>query len=106
VVAITPGFRTSKHKRHVVTRIIAPAGGVPVEQRPPVPTFEERHDAKDAKREAKLARRAVNQKVKAAEAAIEKAALQARKTEKEISFLQKILESRRSQKKEAAAEQQ
>ncbi|OAA54521.1 ribosomal protein s17 [Niveomyces insectorum RCEF 264] len=41
VVAITPGWRTSRNKRHVVKRIIAPAQ-VPVEERPPVPTEAER----------------------------------------------------------------
>ena len=56
VVAITSGWRTSKNKRHVVQRIIAPAI-VPVEERPPVPTEEERMTAKLDKRAAKDERR-------------------------------------------------
>jgi small subunit ribosomal protein S17 len=56
VVAITPGWRTSKHKRHVVKHIIAPAG-VSIEDRPPVPTLEERIAAYEEKRKAKDERR-------------------------------------------------
>jgi len=56
IVAITPGWRTSKHKRHVVKRIIAPAQ-VPVEERNPVPTEGERWAAALAKRDAKVERR-------------------------------------------------
>jgi hypothetical protein len=55
-VAITPGWRTSQHKRHVVKHIIAPAA-VPVEERPPVPTEEERTKTREAKKEAKDERR-------------------------------------------------
>lgn len=57
VVAITPGWVTSQHKRHLVKHIIAP-NGVPVEQRPPIPTEEENWAAKEAKKAAKDARRA------------------------------------------------
>ncbi|KAJ4387999.1 hypothetical protein N0V93_008602 [Gnomoniopsis smithogilvyi] len=41
VVEIVSGWRTSKMKRFVVNRIIAPFGP-PIEERPPVPTPEER----------------------------------------------------------------
>jgi len=58
-VAIRPGWRSSKWKRHVVTRIIAPGSGVPIEDRPPVPTEDERCAVRDAKYAAKQARRAV-----------------------------------------------
>ena len=52
-----PGWRTSRHKRHVVKHIIAPFGR-PIEDRPPVPTLEERIAAVVEKRTAKLERRA------------------------------------------------
>jgi len=57
VVAITPGWRTSKSKRHVVKHIIAPAQ-VPIEERNPVPTEEERWADALARYEAKAARKA------------------------------------------------
>ncbi|SPO01309.1 related to ribosomal protein [Cephalotrichum gorgonifer] len=57
VVAITPGWRTSRTKRHVVKRIIAPAS-VPIEERPPVPTQDERIAAYEAKKSEKDRRRA------------------------------------------------
>lgn len=57
IVAITPGWRTSQHKRHVVKHIIAPAGGIPISERPPVPTEEERFAEALAWRAAKDARR-------------------------------------------------
>jgi small subunit ribosomal protein S17 len=41
VVSIVPGWRTSRHKRHVVNHIIAPYG-TPIEERAPIPTLEER----------------------------------------------------------------
>lgn len=41
MVEIVSGWRTSKRKRFVVNRIIAPFGP-PIEERPPVPTPEER----------------------------------------------------------------
>ncbi|KAK3904796.1 Phospholipid:diacylglycerol acyltransferase [Staphylotrichum tortipilum] len=58
VVAITPGWRSSKRKRHVVKHIIAPGSGVPIEERPPVPTEEERCIAREEKRAEKKERRA------------------------------------------------
>ncbi|KAH6890988.1 hypothetical protein B0T10DRAFT_484116 [Thelonectria olida] len=57
VVSIVPGWPTSQHKRHVVKHIIAPFGA-PVEERPPVPTLEERIVEREAKKAAKDERRA------------------------------------------------
>ncbi|CAM1503715.1 Fc.00g013060.m01.CDS01 [Cosmosporella sp. VM-42] len=57
VVSIVPGWPTSQHKRHVVKHIIAPYG-VPIEERPPVPSLEERIAERDAKKGAKDERRA------------------------------------------------
>ncbi|KAF6789333.1 ribosomal protein s17 [Colletotrichum sojae] len=56
VVSIVPGWRTSLRKRHVVKSIIAPYG-TPIEERPPVPTEEERLAVLIQKREAKENRR-------------------------------------------------
>ncbi|CAK7244496.1 MAG: hypothetical protein STHCBS139747_006037 [Sporothrix thermara] len=64
VVAISPGWRMSQHKRHVVKRIIAPAQ-IPVEERPPVPTEEERWAEAIAKRAAKDERRSLTKEAKA-----------------------------------------
>ena len=54
----------SQHKRHVVKRIIAPAQ-IPVEERPPVPTEEERWAEAIAKRAAKDERRSLTKEAKA-----------------------------------------
>ena len=64
VVAISPGWRTSRHKRYIVDRIISPAG-IPIEERPPVPTKEERWAEALAKRGAKDERRAVIKEARA-----------------------------------------
>ncbi|KAI0836126.1 nucleic acid-binding protein [Hypoxylon sp. FL0890] len=76
VVAITPTWRVSQHVRHVVKHIIAPCGD-PIEERPPVPTLEERLAEVAAKRAAKDERRAalreeqtkIREEMKAAEEA-------------------------------------
>jgi small subunit ribosomal protein S17 len=52
-----PGWPTSQHKRHLVKQIIAPYG-VPIEERPPIPTLEELIAVREAKKEAKDERRA------------------------------------------------
>ena len=52
-----PGWPTSQHKRHLVKKIIAPYG-VPIEERPPIPTLEELITVREAKKEAKDERRA------------------------------------------------
>jgi small subunit ribosomal protein S17 len=57
IVAIEPGWRVSKHVRHVVSRIIAPFGD-PIEARPPVPSREEREAERARKKAEKDARRA------------------------------------------------
>ncbi|KAJ6440864.1 WD repeat protein [Purpureocillium lavendulum] len=57
VVSIAPGWPTSKSKRHVIKQIIAPFGS-PIDQRPPVPTLEERIAEREAKKAAKDERRA------------------------------------------------
>ncbi|KAF3763735.1 nucleic acid-binding protein, partial [Cryphonectria parasitica EP155] len=56
VVEIVSGWRSSKRKRFVVNRIIAPFGP-PVEERPPVPTQQEREAAHAVKRGKKLERK-------------------------------------------------
>lgn len=61
VVRIAPGWRTSKHIRHVVTEIVAP-WGPPVEERPPIPKLEELTEEKRMKREAKLERKEARKK--------------------------------------------
>ncbi|KAM4057998.1 ribosomal protein [Hirsutella rhossiliensis] len=58
VISIVPGWPTSQHKRHVVKHIIAPYG-VPIEERPPVPTLEERITERETKKAAKDQRKAV-----------------------------------------------
>ncbi|KAI9707199.1 MAG: hypothetical protein M1836_000159 [Candelina mexicana] len=56
VVSIAPGWRTSKHVRHVVTSIIAPFGPA-IDERPPIPSEEERLAKRAEKRTAKDERR-------------------------------------------------
>ena len=56
VITIQPGWRTSKHVHHVVTSIIAPFG-TPIEERPPVPTEEERMREKVRRKAEKDARK-------------------------------------------------
>ncbi|KAF5019018.1 hypothetical protein F66182_8992 [Fusarium sp. NRRL 66182] len=57
VVSIVPGWPTSQHKRHVIKHIIAPYGS-PINERPPVPTLEERIADREVKKAAKDERRA------------------------------------------------
>ncbi|KAF4967088.1 hypothetical protein FSARC_5309 [Fusarium sarcochroum] len=57
VVSIAPGWPTSQHKRHVIKHIIAPYG-TPINERPPVPTLEERIADREAKKATKDERRA------------------------------------------------
>ena len=51
------GWRVSKTVRHVVKHIVKPAG-LPIEERPPIPTEEERVAKRDAAKAAKDQRRA------------------------------------------------
>ncbi|KAI1656127.1 nucleic acid-binding protein [Daldinia decipiens] len=73
VIAIQPSWRVSKHVRHVVKHIIAPYGP-PIEDRPSVPTLEERVAKRADKRAAKLERRALRREEQAREAAEEREA--------------------------------
>ncbi|QSZ28799.1 hypothetical protein DSL72_003304 [Monilinia vaccinii-corymbosi] len=52
VISISPGWRTSKTVRHVVSSIIAPFG-TPISERPPIPTAEERIAGRERKLMAK-----------------------------------------------------
>ncbi|KAH9904590.1 hypothetical protein F4778DRAFT_69982 [Xylariomycetidae sp. FL2044] len=72
VVAISPSWRESQHVRHVVKHIIAPYGE-PIEERPPVPTLEERVAERAAKRARKDERRDLIKLGQRTERAIEKA---------------------------------
>jgi small subunit ribosomal protein S17 len=72
IVSISSGWRTSKSKRHVVNRIIAP-WGPPIEDRPPVPTAEEREAAHAAERAKKVARKQLRAQAQAMERAVAKA---------------------------------
>ncbi|KAG6357892.1 hypothetical protein INS49_013775 [Diaporthe citri] len=72
IVSISSGWRTSKTKRHVVNRIIAP-WGPPIDERPPVPTPTEREAAHAADRAKKVARKQLRQRAEAMERAVAKA---------------------------------
>ncbi|KAG8162686.1 hypothetical protein KVR01_007164 [Diaporthe batatas] len=72
IVSISSGWRTSKTKRHIVNRIIAP-WGPPIDQRPAVPTPEEREAAHAAERAKKNARKQLRAQAEAMERAVEKA---------------------------------
>ncbi|TQV98315.1 hypothetical protein V2A60_007932 [Cordyceps javanica] len=61
VIAIAPGWPTSRHKRHVVKQIIAPYGE-PIESRPAVSSLDEIIAVRDAKKEAKDERRTLRKK--------------------------------------------
>lgn len=82
IVAIVSGWRTSKHKRHVVSRIIAP-WGPPLEERPRLPTLEEREAEHAAKRAKKVERKDLKRQTLAMEAAVAKA-------EKKISEIKSL----------------
>ncbi|KAH8779281.1 hypothetical protein BGZ57DRAFT_726763, partial [Hyaloscypha finlandica] len=56
VISISPGWRASKQVNHVVNSILAPFGE-PIENRPPVPTLEERLGMREEKRRAREERR-------------------------------------------------
>ncbi|KAI9147889.1 37S ribosomal protein S17 [Paramyrothecium foliicola] len=60
VVAIAPGWRTSKGKRHYVKQIIAPFRE-PLESRPPVLPLSELIDRYETKRAVKMDRKATRQ---------------------------------------------
>ncbi|KAI0381063.1 nucleic acid-binding protein [Hypomontagnella monticulosa] len=84
VVAITPSWRVSQHVRHVVKHIIAPYGE-PIDERPPIPTLEERLAEKTAKKAAKDERRAARREEEEKSRVEQTAAEKARKTLKASS---------------------
>lgn len=57
VVRIASGWHASKHISHVVTEIVSP-WGLPIDERPKIPSEEELLGARIAKKEAKMERRA------------------------------------------------
>ena len=56
IVSISPGWRTSKHVKHVVNSIIAPFGE-PIDARPPIPSREELIAEREAKKSKKAERK-------------------------------------------------
>ncbi|KAI1452965.1 nucleic acid-binding protein [Annulohypoxylon moriforme] len=78
IVAITPTWRVSQHVRHVVKHIIAPYGD-PIDERPPIPTLEERVAEAAAKRAAKDERRAFLKQIQSAVKDSEKIAAEVKK---------------------------
>lgn len=92
----------SKNKRHVVKRIIAPAQ-IPIEERPPIPTEEERWEEALAKRTEKVERRSV---IKAAEEAERLANITSKRELRKLAKKQAKLEAAEKEEsiKEAEAE--
>lgn len=79
---IVSGWRTSKKKRFVVNRIIAPFGP-PIDERPPVPTQHEREAEHAEWRAKKKARKALREKAEA----LERRAAKAERVTEEITRL-------------------
>ncbi|PFH54925.1 hypothetical protein XA68_11731 [Ophiocordyceps unilateralis] len=75
IVSIVPGWPTSRHKRHVIKQIIAPYG-TPIEQRPPVPTLEERITERQDRKAAKDRRRAARKQGHDSQAEMAKGGIQ------------------------------
>ena len=84
VVAISPGWRTSQHKRHVIKHIIKPSG-VPIEDRPPILSQEELSAEREAAQKEKQQRRALKREVEAAETALQRAERMVNVSRKEIA---------------------
>ncbi|POS82292.1 hypothetical protein EPUL_005950, partial [Erysiphe pulchra] len=61
IISISSGMRVSKTVRHTVENIIAPFG-TPIEDRPPIPTYEERRILQEQKRLWKLANKNTKRK--------------------------------------------
>lgn len=91
VVAITPGWRVSKTKRHVVKHIIAPGSGIPIEARPPIPTEEERHAERAARRAAKEQRRSIRKLAEQVETQLGITEIVLRKAKKEFALRARLL---------------
>jgi small subunit ribosomal protein S17 len=64
IVRLAAGFRTSRHKRHIVASILSPFG-TPLSERPPLPSVEEVTQQREEKSLAKQARKALNRQKKA-----------------------------------------
>jgi small subunit ribosomal protein S17 len=75
----------------VVKHIIAPGAGVPIEARPPVPTEEERHADKEAKREAKEKMRAVKKTIQSVEHQIGLAETLLKRTRKQFALHARLM---------------
>ncbi|KAK0610475.1 hypothetical protein B0T17DRAFT_584811 [Bombardia bombarda] len=90
VVAITPGERTSKMKRHVVKSIIAPAG-VPAEERPAVPTEDQRWADRVARKIAKEERKVLRDVVERAERSTVYADQMLRRAQRETALRQRLM---------------
>ncbi|KAH6844895.1 hypothetical protein B0I37DRAFT_378612 [Chaetomium sp. MPI-CAGE-AT-0009] len=91
VVAITPGWRVSKSKRHVVKHIIAPGSGVPIDAREPIPTEEERHAERAAQAVAKEERRRISKMADKVEKEMGVAELILRKARKEFALRTRLM---------------
>ena len=74
VVAIVAGWRVSKTVRHVVQHIVKPAG-VPIEERPAIPTEAERVARRDAAKAAKDQRREHARVIERLEAGVRRAVM-------------------------------
>lgn len=95
VVAITPGWRVSKSKRHVVKHIVKPSG-TPIEERPPIPTEEERLAKRAVEREVKDGRRALRRQIEVAETALERVERLLARARKDVSAQEKRILARKS----------
>jgi small subunit ribosomal protein S17 len=104
VVAITPGWRVSKSKRHVVKHIIAPGSGVPIDGRTAIPTAEARHAEREAARKAKDDRRMVTKLAERAEAQMGVAEAVLRRVRKELAVKGRLGGLGRQTQQQAAGE--
>ena len=86
----------SKGKRHVVKHIIKPAG-MPIEERPPIPSEEERLVERAVRRLAKDQRRDLRRQVDAAETALQRAERMVGKARKEIAARIRMMVGDRTQ---------
>lgn len=91
VVAITPGWRVSKSKRHVVKHIIAPGSGVPIEGRAPVPSEAERHAERETAAAVKAERRAVKKMADRVEKQMGVAEMILRRARKEFALRARLM---------------
>ncbi|KAK3301476.1 uncharacterized protein B0H64DRAFT_383731 [Chaetomium fimeti] len=91
VVAITPGWRVSKDKRHVVKHIIAPGSGVPIQARAPIPTEAERIAEREAQRAVKDERRSINKMAERVQNQMGVTELLLRKAKKEFALRARLM---------------